>query len=80
MLIKATPRFRAEDKKDVKSHQTTLRIWVGADGLPGEPRAIAHDAAGDWLRALRNRWEAANNRWNQLVLGYNPQRQSELLS
>ena len=25
---------------------------VGADGLPGEPRAIAHDAAGDWLRAL----------------------------
>lgn len=34
LLIKATPRFRAEDKKDVKSHQTTLRIWVGADGLP----------------------------------------------
>lgn len=25
---------------------------VGTDGLPGEPRAIAHDAAGDWLRAL----------------------------
>ena len=34
LVIKATPRFRAEDKKDVKSHQTTLRIWVGADGLP----------------------------------------------
>ena len=25
---------------------------VGADGLPGEPRAIAHDATGDWLHAL----------------------------
>lgn len=25
---------------------------VGADGLPGETQAIAHDAAGDWLRAL----------------------------
>lgn len=34
----------------------------------------------DWLRGLRNRWEAANNRWNQWVLGYNPQRQYELLS
>ena len=34
----------------------------------------------DWLRNLRNRWEAANNAWNQWVLGYNPQRQRELLS
>ncbi|WP_301100695.1 DUF3488 and transglutaminase-like domain-containing protein [Propionivibrio sp.] len=34
----------------------------------------------DWLRDLRNRWEAANNSWNQWVLGYNPQRQRELLS
>jgi transglutaminase-like putative cysteine protease len=34
----------------------------------------------DWLRDLRNRWEAANNAWNQWVLGYNPQRQREVLS
>jgi hypothetical protein len=34
----------------------------------------------DWLRQLRNRWEAANNSWNQWVLGYNPQRQREVLS
>ena len=32
------------------------------------------------FRALRNRWEAANNAWNQWVLGYNPQRQREFLS
>ncbi len=34
----------------------------------------------DWLRDLRNRWEATNNAWNQWVLGYNPQRQREVLS
>ena len=34
----------------------------------------------EWLRDLRNRWEAANNAWNQWVLGYNPQRQREVLS
>ena len=34
----------------------------------------------DWLRDLRNRWEAANNTWNQWVLGYNPERQREVLS
>lgn len=34
----------------------------------------------DWLRQLRNRWEAANNAWNQWVLGYNPQRQRDFLS
>jgi protein-glutamine gamma-glutamyltransferase len=32
-----------------------------------------------WLRDLRHRWEAVNNGWNQWVLGYNPQRQKELL-
>ena len=34
----------------------------------------------DWLRNLRNRWEATNNAWNQWVLGYNPERQRDLLS
>jgi len=33
-----------------------------------------------WLRDLRFRWEAVNNAWNQYVLGYNPERQRELLS
>lgn len=33
-----------------------------------------------WMRTLRNRWEAAGNSWNQWVLGYNPQRQREVLS
>ncbi len=58
------------------------RIERGIDAaLPaGEPLPALVRLDSDWLRALRNRWEAANNRWNQWVLGYNPQRQSELLS
>jgi len=33
----------------------------------------------DWLRALRNNWDALANGWNQWVLGYNPERQREML-
>lgn len=32
-----------------------------------------------WLRNFRHRWEALSNAWNQRVLGYNPDRQRELL-
>ncbi len=46
-----------------------------ADPLPALVRIDS-----DWLRRLRNRWEAVNNTWNQWVLGYNPQRQREVLS
>ena len=31
------------------------------------------------LRALRNRWEAVAHKWNVWVLGYNPERQRELM-
>lgn len=33
-----------------------------------------------WLRSVRNGWEALANQWNQRVLGYNPDRQREMLS
>jgi transglutaminase-like putative cysteine protease len=33
-----------------------------------------------WLRALRFNWEALNNYWNQWILGYDPDRQREMLS
>lgn len=32
-----------------------------------------------WLRGLRYRWEAAAHQWNIWVLGYDPERQRELL-
>lgn len=33
-----------------------------------------------WLRELRYRFDAVTNGWNQWVLGYNPQRQRDLLA
>lgn len=33
-----------------------------------------------WLAGLRYRWEAVNHHWNRWVLGYNPQRQREVLA
>jgi protein-glutamine gamma-glutamyltransferase len=34
----------------------------------------------DWLRSLRNEWDALSNQWNQWVLGFNPDRQREMLT
>jgi len=34
----------------------------------------------DWLLAMRYNWDALANKWNQWVLGYNPDRQREVLS
>jgi transglutaminase-like putative cysteine protease len=46
----------------------------------GEPLPFL--ARGDlaWLKELRNRLDAVTNGWNQWVLGYNPQRQRDLLA
>ena len=47
-----------------------------------EGEALPFLARGDmaWLRDLRNRLDAVTNGWNQWVLGYNPQRQRDLLA
>ena len=34
----------------------------------------------EWLRGMRDRWEAVAHKWNVWVLGYNPERQRELMS
>ena len=34
----------------------------------------------EWLRRMRHRWEAVAHKWNVWVLGYNPERQRDLLS
>lgn len=46
----------------------------------GEPLPALLTMRSDFLRTIRYRWEAINNAWNQQVLGYNPERQRELLS
>jgi len=58
------------------------RVETGiADELPfGEPLPALVQWRAEWLRNLRYRWEAVNNAWNQHILGYDPQRQRELLT
>lgn len=34
---------------------------------------------GSWIAAMRFRWDALNNSWNQWVLNYTPERQKDLL-
>ena len=46
----------------------------------GDPLPFLAGEGLEWLRDLRFRWWAINNGWNQWVLGFNPQRQIELLS
>jgi transglutaminase-like putative cysteine protease len=57
------------------------RIDVGlARALPqdqGLPFMMRQDMA--WLRGMRYRWEALAHKWNVWVLGYNPERQRDLM-
>lgn len=46
----------------------------------GDPLPLLAGQGLDWLRELRYRWWAINNGWNQWVLGFNPERQLELLA
>ena len=45
-----------------------------------EPLSLLVRVDATWLRQLRFSWEALANRWNQWVLGYNPERQREFLN
>lgn len=57
------------------------RIEIGLSALPGnEPVPLLARGEHGWLRNIYLSWDAINNGWNQWVLGYNQQRQMELLS
>jgi hypothetical protein len=45
----------------------------------GEPVPLLMRPQMEWLRGLRHNWEALAHRWNLMVLGYNPERQRELM-
>ena len=52
-----------------------------AQALPaGEARPLIALPGFVWLMQMRYRWDALANVWNQWVLGYNPQRQRDLLA
>jgi transglutaminase-like putative cysteine protease len=70
-----------------------VRVDPTAAAVPGRvesglARAVPQTAALplmmrpqlEWLRGVRDRWEAAAHKWNVWVLGYNPERQRELMS
>jgi transglutaminase-like putative cysteine protease len=59
-----------------------LRLDAGlARAIPaGNAMPLLMRPGLEWLRGLRYNWEALTHKWNLLVLGYNPERQRELLS
>jgi len=68
----------------IRVDPTVLSVPLRLDA--GLARAVAGGALPllmrpelQWLRTLRYNWEALTHQWNLLVLGYNPERQRELL-
>jgi hypothetical protein len=70
-----------------------VRVDPTAAAVPGRvevgmARAVPQTAALplmmrerlEWLRGMRDRWEALAHQWNVWVLGYNPERQRDLMN
>jgi len=61
------------------SHPARIEQNLAAALPVGEPLPLLAREGFGWLREMRFRWWAVTNAWNQWVLGYDPQRQRELL-
>ncbi len=61
------------------SAPTRIDLDLAAAVPAGDPLPLLMRADLAWLRDLRFRWDAVTNSWNQWVLGYNPERQRQLL-
>src|SRR5216684_3044856 len=57
-----------------------IELGITAARPRGAALPLLMRTSSDWLKALRNNWEAVTNQWNQWVLGYNPDRQREMLT
>ena len=55
-----------------------IELGITAAAPVGAPLLMRGGLA--WLKRARNEWDALTNQWNQWVLGYNPERQLEMLS
>jgi protein-glutamine gamma-glutamyltransferase len=55
-----------------------VELGITAAAPAGAPLLMRNGL--NWLKALRNNWDALTNQWNQWVLGYNTERQLEMLS
>jgi len=57
-----------------------IRVELGITAAAPAGAPLLMRGSMGWLRGLRNDWDAVTNQWNQWVLGYNPERQLEVLS
>ena len=57
-----------------------VELGITAAAPAGAALPLLMRTSMNWLKAVRNNWEALTNQWNQWVLGYNPDRQREMLS
>ena len=57
-----------------------VRVELGINAAAPAGAPLLRRGSLEWLRGLRNDWDALTNQWNQWVLGYNPERQLEVLS
>jgi len=61
------------------SAPTRIDMNLAAAVPAGDPLPLLMRVDLAWLRDIRFRWDAVANAWNQWVLGYNPERQRDLL-
>jgi protein-glutamine gamma-glutamyltransferase len=57
-----------------------VRVELGITAAAPAGAPLLMRSGLDWLKRLRNNWDAITNQWNQWVLGYNTDRQLEMLS
>jgi len=57
-----------------------VRVELGITAAAPAGAPLLMRSGLNWLKALRNNWDALTNQWNQWVLGYNTERQLEMLS
>jgi len=57
-----------------------VRVELGITAAAPASAPLLMRTGLDWVKSVRNNWEALTNQWNQWVLGYNPDRQFEMLS
>lgn len=57
-----------------------LRVNAGIAAAAPQSAPLLMRTRLNWLRKLRDNWDALGNKWNQWVLGYNPDRQREMMS
>jgi transglutaminase-like putative cysteine protease len=65
---------------DATAAAIPVRVELGITAAAPASVTLLMRSGFDWLKKLRNNWDALTNQWNQWVLGYNAERQLEMLS